>query len=110
MTETLIRARDFAEKAAELVAGDRARTHGDKGANFGATTHLWNGYLKARGFQIELTPIDFAQMMVLAKMSRVITGEYNPDDFVDQAGYSACAGEVARQALDATWIAGKVAA
>jgi hypothetical protein len=93
-------AHDFVLQAAEYVGGDRARTHGDKGRNFHTTAILWNAYLAARrmtGKPDDLDGVDFAQMMVLAKMSRVLTGEYNPDDFVDQAGYSGCAGEVATQ-------------
>jgi len=37
-------------------------------------------------------------MMILLKMARQMTGEYNPDDFVDMAGYAGCAGEIAAAA------------
>jgi len=93
-------AHEIATEAARLVGGDRAQQHGDKGANFNATAVLWNAYLSIRkgGAAAPITGMDFAQMMVLAKMSRVHTGSvFNMDNFVDQAGYSACAGEVALQ-------------
>ena len=33
-------------------------------------------------------------MMVLLKTARTKTGAYNPDDFIDMAGYSVIAGEL----------------
>ena len=93
--------------AAELVGGDRDRTHGDKRANFQTTVDLWNGYAKARGWDIAFQPEDFGRMMVLAKMSRAIVGEFNVDDYIDMAGYAGCAGEVHGQsdALAKEWAA-----
>jgi hypothetical protein len=91
---------EIATEAAKLVGGDRAQQHGDKGTNFNATAKLWNAYLEIRkgGAAAPITGTDFALMMVLAKMSRVHTGSvFNMDNFVDMAGYSACAGEVAKQ-------------
>lgn len=105
-TDKLETAQDFAARAAELVGGDRARTHGSKGLNFRTTACLWNAYLTAKAMtltdgwtaeEVRITGQDFAIMMILAKMSRVLSGAYNADDFVDMAGYAACAGEVARQ-------------
>lgn len=93
-------AHEIATEAAKLVGGDRAQQHGDKGANFNATAVLWNAYLSIRkgGAAAPITGSDFANMMVLAKMSRIHTGAvFNMDNFVDMAGYSACGGEVALQ-------------
>lgn len=93
-------ANEIATEAARLVGGDRAQQHGDKGANFEATAKLWNAYLSIRkgGVSAPITGSDFANMMVLAKMSRVHTGvKFNMDNFVDMAGYAACGGEVALQ-------------
>ena len=97
-------ANEIATEAARLVGGDRAQQHGDKGANFNATALLWNAYLSIRkgGAAAPITGSDFANMMVLAKMSRVHTGSvFNMDNFVDMAGYAACAGEVALQESEA---------
>lgn len=97
----LLRAVDFVNKAAEYVGGDRARTHGDKGLNFRTTAVLhkalddaaamaeWAGRPELAG------DLKFALKMILAKMARVLSGDYNPDDFVDMAGYAGCAGEIA---------------
>lgn len=107
MTETLFTAQQFVAQAAEYVGGDRARTHGDKGKNFRTTAILWQAYEDAKreaGAGDLERPMDFALKMVLAKMSRILSGEYNQDDFVDMAGYAGCAGEVARAALDHEWV------
>ena len=44
-----------------------------------------------------ITARDAALMMMLLKVARTKTGTYNPDDYVDAAGYSAIAAEVARR-------------
>lgn len=41
-----------------------------------------------------ITAKDVAAMMGLLKVARIATG-FNPDSFVDLAGYAACAGEIA---------------
>lgn len=90
------KAADILTEASRLVGGPRNATHGDKASNFLKTVTLWNAYLTARGFEnVVLGSDDFPQMMVLAKMARTLDGEFNMDDYLDQAGYSACAGEVA---------------
>jgi hypothetical protein len=46
-------------------------------------------------------------MMECLKIARRYTGDFNPDDYVDGAGYSAVAGEVRAEQLrrDRTWAA-----
>jgi hypothetical protein len=90
-------AHEIATEAARLVGGDRAQQHGDKGDNFEKSATLWNAYLAIRRDPAApLDGVDFACMMVLAKMSRIHSGKiHNPDNYVDMAGYSACGGEVA---------------
>lgn len=91
-----MKASDIAAKAADLVGGDRARTHGDKMDNHRRIATLWNAWLLIRRNPgSELTAFDVAQMMSLLKKARTQSGSYNPDDFVDDAGYASVAGEIA---------------
>lgn len=50
---------------------------------------MWSIYLDTAA-----TPIDVAMMMVLLKAARVSTGTTHLDNFVDVAGYAACAYEM----------------
>lgn len=91
-----MKASDIAKKASELVAGDRQKTHGDKTRNFLNIARLWNAYMLSRPNPwAELTPTDIGHLMVLLKVARTQLGAFNLDDYVDMAGYAACAGEIA---------------
>jgi hypothetical protein len=68
-----MRAVEIAQKAANLVGGDRDRQHGQK----------------------PLDAHDVGVMMVCMKLARTQSGAVNPDDYVDACGYAACAGEIA---------------
>lgn len=85
-----MKAHEICAKAANLVGGDRHRTHGDKFENFNNIAALWSAYLG-----IGLSPLQAANMMALMKVARTKTGSHNPDDYVDTAGYAGCAGEIA---------------
>lgn len=89
-------AQQIASRAAELVSGDREKTHGDKAVNFGNIARLWNAWLVnkdgPRGHL--LTGADVADLMELLKIARRASGEFNADDFIDAAGYAAIAGEL----------------
>lgn len=74
------------ETAARLVSGDRAVQNGDKRANHQNIAALWSAYT---GHII--TAHDVAIMMVLLKVARTKSGRFNPDDYVDMAGYAGCA-------------------
>lgn len=82
--------------ARELVGGDRAVQHGDKSDNFNAIAVVWNGLLKAAGAAPArpLDAHDVCNMMEAMKIARRYTGATNKDDYVDGAGYAACAFEV----------------
>ena len=82
------------------VSTERPNTHGDAVVNHGAIAILWNAYITAKtyaaGGNVDtmklLGAADAAQMMVLFKMARTISG--NPthaDHYVDAAGYTALA-------------------
>lgn len=69
-------------KADETV-GQRAQEYGPPTENFRAIADLWSAYLG-----VDITPYDYSQMMILAKIGRGKTGEPDRDTHVDQAGYS----------------------
>jgi hypothetical protein len=81
--------------AAKLVGGDRDRTHGNKRENFRAIAELLNAYMRIRrDATAELDEIDVGHIMALLKIARTQTGSPNADDWIDGAGYLACAGEL----------------
>lgn len=99
-----MKAHDILQKAAELVAGDRERTHGPKLENHKNIAALWNAYLAIRkpkhdeeGYAGErpLDAFDVAIFMALLKIARTQLGEHNPDDYLDGSAYLAIAGEIA---------------
>tara|TARA_R110000823_G_scaffold242581_1_gene367027 strand:- start:145 stop:462 length:318 start_codon:yes stop_codon:yes gene_type:complete len=93
-----MKAEDTLNKAASLVGGDRANTHGDKEANHSNIANLWAAYLRNKPLDDEcLTPHDVAMMMVLLKVARTQAGSHNPDDYVDMAGYAGIAGGLAKE-------------
>lgn len=80
---------DAAEKC---VCRDRQDTHGKPEDSFGAIADLWTAYLDIGR---EITPVDVAQMMILLKVGRAKENPKHQDNWVDMAGYAACAGEIA---------------
>lgn len=91
-----MRATDICSKAIELVGGARDREHGSKVKNHNNIAVLWTAYLSIRRNPLApLSALDVAEMMVLLKVARTQTGALNMDDFIDQAGYAGCAGEIA---------------
>lgn len=77
-------------EACEIVNGARNQTYGDVKDNFQKIANLWSFYLNT-----PVTSIDVAMMMVLLKTARVSTGPLHLDNYVDVAGYAACACEIA---------------
>ncbi len=80
---------DAAEKC---VCHDRQDTHGRPEDSFGAIADLWTAYLDIGR---DITPVDVAQMMILLKVGRAKENPKHQDNWVDMAGYAACAGEIA---------------
>ena len=87
-------AKEMLEEAIELVDGDRETTHGSMYKNHQNIARLWNGYLHDKE---TLTASDVANMMELLKIARRKLGVFNPDDYVDGAGYAAVAFECAKE-------------
>lgn len=96
---------EICSKAAELVGGDRAKTHGNKKVNHDAIARLWNAYLvnaeviidgDGFGASQTLTATDVALMMALLKIARTQSGgTHHDDNYLDLAGYAGVAGEIA---------------
>lgn len=82
-------------KAAErCVCTDRNQQYGEPEDNFRIIAALWNVYLFGRGAKSQLNPADVGAMMALFKLGRIATGGDKSDNFIDLAGYAACAGEI----------------
>lgn len=80
------------DSAEKCVCRDRQDTHGRPEDSFGAIADLWTAYL---GTGQEIDPVDVANMMVLLKIARAKENPKHQDNWVDMAGYAACAGEIA---------------
>ena len=78
---------DAAEKC---VCQDRQDTHGKPEDSFSEIAMLWTAYTGN-----DISPVDVAQMMILLKVGRAKGNPKHTDNWVDMAGYAACAGEIA---------------
>lgn len=74
---------ESALEVAQQTVGQRAEEYGPPTENFAVIADLWEAYLG-----VEITPYDYAQLMVLAKIGRARTGSPDFDTHVDQCGYS----------------------
>ena len=96
--ELTLTAEGICQEAARLVGGPRQATHGDKTVNFKNICALWNAWLDIRcrtddGF-FGFTAGDVAELMELFKIARRHSGDFNPDDYIDAAGYAGCAAQI----------------
>ena len=87
-------------EAAGIVEGVRNQQHGDKERSFVAIANMWQAYLENRRIPphsdgLGIRARDVATMMALMKMMRAEWGTPLRDHFVDMAGYSGIAGEIA---------------
>jgi hypothetical protein len=87
------------EEATATVCTDRNLTHGEPEQSFQAIAEIWTAYLHGCGVISDykcITAETAGWMMVLFKAARSATG-LNPhwDNYVDAAGYVACAAECA---------------
>ena len=89
---------EILETAMKIVTGGRNKQYGEPEDNFAVIAEYWSTYLSQHngGRAVLLTPMDVALMMVLFKLGRLTTARaVTLDNFVDAAGYVACAGEIA---------------
>jgi hypothetical protein len=83
-------------EAAQIVEGSRNQQHGDKERSFHAIARMWSAYLQSRkNPEGAIRPQDVAHMMSLMKKMRSEWGAPMRDHFVDDAGYTGIAGEIA---------------
>ncbi len=88
---------EILHEAERCVCTDRNQQYGEPEDNFRIIATLWSVYLCARGFDEPLGPADVGAMMALFKLGRIATGGNKADNFVDLAGYAACAGEISTE-------------
>lgn len=77
------------QKAGEIVNGARQQTYGSPEDCFATIAGLWGSYLG-----VSLSPTDVAMLMVLLKVARTKGRVGYADNYIDIAGYAACAGEL----------------
>lgn len=82
--------RKVLETAAKCVCGEREKDYGSPEDNFALIANLWNTYLG----DCLTDAHDVANMMALLKIARIRTGKPKVDNYVDLAGYAACAAEI----------------
>ena len=82
-------------EANNIVNGTRNEAHGTPEDNFKRIAHFWSSYLEK-----EVTAHDVAIMMILLKVARTQSGTGSMDNYIDIAGYSACAGEIYKSMED----------
>lgn len=83
--------KEILNAAIKTVCEERQDSYGKPENNFAIIAHLWSGYLGG----VVLKAEDVAIMMILLKLARIRTGKFKPDNYIDIAGYAACAAEVA---------------
>lgn len=81
--------RDCLQSAIDIVCKDREDTYGSPEDNFSLIAQLWSVYTGTG-----LSGKDVAMMMALLKIARIKTGKHKADNYIDLAGYAACACEI----------------
>lgn len=84
------------ESAIECVTGHRVEDHGRPEDSFKIIANLWEAYTGH-----EYTAQDVAIMLGLLKVGRIASGQGSLDNYIDLAGYAACAGEMYARAKEA---------
>lgn len=85
-------------KANACITGERPEDYGKPEDNFTTIAELWTVYLNSiMKNKVYISSEDVALMMALLKIARATTSN-NPDNYIDLAGYAACAGEIAGRA------------
>lgn len=76
------------EKAIQTTCEDRNDEYGEPEKVFETISCFWANYLEA-----PISPLDVANMMILLKIARSKSGPTHLDNYIDMAGYAACAFE-----------------
>ena len=83
---------EILDTAKSLINGDRATTHGDAHLMHATIAQMWSAIL---GFSV--SPMRVALMMAALKLARASQNPEHADNWVDAAGYTALAGEMAAE-------------
>ncbi len=83
------------EEAMKCVTRDRNASYGSPEDNFNHIADLWNAQLKSRLGEFKFTALDVAVMFCLMKIARIRTSPAKDDNYIDLAGYAACAADCA---------------
>lgn len=88
--------KEILEQAIKAVFTDRDGQYGSPENNFKVIAEFWTDYLRnSRTLKCgSISAKDVAVMMTLFKIARITTGKHKDDNFVDLAGYAACAAEL----------------
>ena len=80
---------EILKKASKAISGERDKHYGSPEDNFAQIAVFWTNYLHRI-----ITSTDVAMMMILLKISRAMNDATHEDNWIDIAGYAACAGEI----------------
>ncbi len=83
------------DEAKKNTTGQRQQDYGSPEDNFGRIAKLWSAY----DGRVSFTAVDVAMMLALLKVARVKGSILHFDNYVDLAGYAACAAEIASEAV-----------
>ena len=89
--ETMEKREECLRTACEIGNGARHECYGEAEDNFQTIATLWESYLKATGCDVLIDSKDVAMMMILLKVARAAVPGIHLDNYVDIAGYAACA-------------------
>lgn len=101
LSAPVIRTRaEILEAAGKCITGGRDEEYGEPEDSFDLIAQLWEPYIRAAcvspSADVAIRPQDVAILMALLKIARAAVND-KPDNFVDLAGYAACAGEAVQK-------------
>ena len=81
--------KEILDTATKCVCGDREQDYGSPENNFKRIADLWTAY-SGRPY----TAHDIGIYLAMVKIGRIASGNVKADNYIDLAGYAACAGEI----------------
>ena len=93
--EYTMKRKETLEQAEQIVCKDRETQYGSPEDNFATIAVFWTAYT-GHAFSSH----DVSVMMALLKIARIKSGQRKADNYIDLAGYAACAAELAGEERD----------